>query len=217
MRRCKHGVCGFSFHSNKQLMAQFTQLKPERKDYEISYHSGLLAWKDADHGIMLTIFPHDKQADGVSSWAVCCDDPSLTMTERESSRHSPLFHLSFPGYTADKTSSNTGMWPDCLDGGVSPTGVLTKQFRRPGMCTLCHSLRTQYLSYVIQQGFETDRHMYVCTKRFWLVDLIAISWHSARFKRGDGQTLPVFFFFCYAYEGTRTGFNLTSQYTAQGP
>lgn len=48
---------------------------------------------------------------------------SLILKERVSRPSSP-FHLPFPGYTADKSSNMTWMWPDALDCDISPTGLL---------------------------------------------------------------------------------------------
>lgn len=81
--------------------------------------------------------------------------------ERERVRPSPMFHLSFPGCTADKSSSMTWMWPDCLDGDASPAGALTKEFhRRVHMMSSSPDTVSQLRN---PPGFKSDRRMsYYC-------------------------------------------------------
>ncbi len=46
------------------------------------------------------------------------------------SRPSPTSHLPFPGYTADKSSNTTWMWPDRLDCNMSPAGYDLESLNR---------------------------------------------------------------------------------------
>lgn len=77
-------------------------------------------------------------------------------------RPSPTFHLPFPGYTADKSSYMTWMWPDRLDCDLSPTGYDFESWQKSSTDEGCghYVIHTRHnLSDIIQQRFEIERHI----------------------------------------------------------
>lgn len=148
--------CGF-FIPTQTSSSFHISAQPERRSYAFSYHC-LFFFFWIKKPLTSVMFYNDPLR-WLSGRRSDPRPPSLRGSRGAftgASRPSPTSHLPFPGHTADRSSNMTWMWPDGLC--VSPTGS-DLSLDRPGLCTLCHSLQTQYLSDVIQQGFKTGRHV----------------------------------------------------------
>lgn len=90
----------------------------------------------------------------VSGWAVCCDDPHLTLKERERER-ADLRPCSTSHFLVTQLTKAPA-WHGCdlIAWIVLCHPLESWQKSSTDMCTWCHSVRTQYLSYVIHGGLK---------------------------------------------------------------
>lgn len=153
-----------AFHCNQRRSSfpSLAHLKPERLSYEISSHTVFPQWKAADRALCWHY--SIKISRLMSVWLLSCllwwHPPPKPLTEREQQTPSTSWLHSWQKLQHDMdVTCSLGL--RC----VTPPGYefWQKSFAETVLCTLCHSLRTQYLSYVIQQGKLTHIRLITIT------------------------------------------------------